>query len=138
MVTMTTTTTTVTIRAAGRVGIFSEKIAGALAYFTFIPAVLFLFLDPYRRNSFVRFHSVQCLLFWVSALAAASALKLAAIALFLIPMAGPLVSLLLSVVVGLAALVTWLVLVVKAAQGEAFKLPVLGDFAQQHSGSIPE
>jgi len=133
--TMTTTPTAV-IHAQGKVGVFPENIAGAFAYFTFIPAVVFLFRDPYKKNSFVRFHSVQCLLLCVAVLAAASALKLAAIVLFLIPVAGPLVSLLLWVVVGLAAFVTWLVLVVKAAQGEAFKLPVLGDFAEQHSSSF--
>jgi uncharacterized membrane protein len=129
------TTTTTELRADGKVGVFPENIAGALAYVTFIPALVFLLRDPYRKNAFVRFHSVQCLLLWVAALAAASALKLAAILLFLIPVAGPLAALLLSVVVGLACVVTWLVLVVKAAQGEAFRLPVLGDFAEQHSGS---
>ena len=136
MVMMATTTTAAVARAQGRVGALPENLAGALAYITFIPALVFLLRDPYKKNAFVRFHSVQCLLLWVAALAAASTLKLAAILLFLIPVAGPLVSLLLSVVVGLAAFVTWLVLVVKAAQGEAFKLPVLGDFAEQHAGPI--
>jgi uncharacterized membrane protein len=38
--------------------------------------------------------------------------------------------------VGLAALVTWVVLVVKAFQGEMFKLPGLGDFSEQHASSF--
>jgi uncharacterized membrane protein len=49
--------------------------------------------------------------------------------LFIIPVLGPLLVLLVSMVVVLAAVVIWLVLVVKAFQGEMFKLPWLGDFA---------
>src|SRR5580765_433971 len=45
----------------GKVGPLTENIAGTLAYFTFIPAIVFLVLDPYNKNRFVRFHSLQCL-----------------------------------------------------------------------------
>jgi uncharacterized membrane protein len=49
---------------------------------------------------------------------------------------GPLLVLLLSIVVGLAYVVIWLVLVVKAFQGVMFKLPMLGDLAERYAGSI--
>jgi len=39
-------------------------------------------------------------------------------------------------VVVLAAIVIWLVLVVKAFQGEMFQLPMLGEFAAQYAGSV--
>jgi uncharacterized membrane protein len=126
------------LRAQGRVGFLPERIAGALAYFTFVPAAVFLMVDPYRGNRFVRFHSVQCLLLWVVGLAGAAALKLAGLLLFLIPLVGPLFAVLVSMVAGLAAFAVWLVLVVKALQGEMFKLPVLGDFAEQHADVPPE
>ena len=122
-------------RAQGKVGVLAENIAGALAYLTFIPAIAFLVLDPYNKNRFARFHSVQCLLFWVAGLAVAAALKLASLVLYIIPVAGPLLVLLVSVVGGLGAIVIWLVLVVKACQGEMFKLPVIGDFAEQQAGT---
>ena len=35
----------------------SDSAAGALAYFTFIPAIIFLIVEPYSRNPFVRFHA---------------------------------------------------------------------------------
>ena len=38
-----------------------ENVAGMLAYFTIIPAIIFLLIEPYNRNRFVRFHSFQCL-----------------------------------------------------------------------------
>jgi len=120
-------------RAQGKVGALSEPIAGALAYFTFIPAIVFLVLEPYKKNRFVRFHSLQCLLLWLAGILLAIALKLAGFLLFIIPVAGPLLVLLLSMVVGLAAVAIWLVLVVKAFQGVTFRLPLLGDFAVQHS-----
>ena len=128
--------TSTATKAEGRVGFFHENIAGALAYLTFIPAVVFLILEPYNKNRFVRFHSIQSLLLWVAGLAAAAALKLVGIILFVIPVVGPLFVVLVSTVVGLAAVVIWLVLVVKALQGDIFKLPLLGDFADQHAGSF--
>lgn len=121
-------------RSRGKVGRLPENFAGALAYITFIPAVLFLLRDPYRRNPFTRFHSIQCLLFTVLALALSAALKLASLVLFIIPVIGPLLAVLLSVLIGLGVAVIWLVLVVKAVQGEMFKLPLLGDFAEQYAG----
>jgi uncharacterized membrane protein len=123
-------------RAQGTVGAFRENIAGALAYISFVPAVVFLVLDPYNKNRFVRFHSVQCLLLWGATIALAIALKLASVVLFIIPVLGPLVVLLVSMVVGLAAVVIWFVLVIKAFQGEMFKLPMLGELAEQHAGSV--
>jgi uncharacterized membrane protein len=125
----------VAARAQGKVGFLLENIAGALAYLTFIPAAVFLFLEPYKKNRFVRFHSIQSLLLWVAAILIAIALKLGGLLVFMIPVVGPLVLVLISVFLGLAAFVVWLVLVVKALQGERFKLPALGDFAEQNAGS---
>ena len=122
-------------RAQGRVGIFPEPIAGAIAYLTFIPAIIFLLLEPYSKNRFVRFHSVQCLLLWGATIALAIALKLASVVLFIIPVLGPLLVWLVTMVVTLAAFVIWLVLLVKAFQGEMFKLPMLGDLAEQYAGT---
>jgi uncharacterized membrane protein len=123
-------------RAQGKVGLLTENIGGALAYFTFIPAIVFLLLEPYKKNRFVRFHSIQSLLLSATAVLIAFALKLGGLLLFVIPVVGPLVLVLISMFVGLAALVTWVVLVVKAFQGEMFKLPGLGDFSEQHASSF--
>ena len=123
-------------RAQGRVGALPVALAGVLAYFTFIPAIVFLVLEPYNKNRFLRFHSVQCLLLWGAATLVGIALKLASVVLFIIPVLGPLLVYLVSGVVALAVAVIWLVLVVKAFQGEMFRLPLLGDFAAQYAASI--
>ena len=123
-------------RAQGKVGALPVTIVGALAYLTFLPAIIFLIRDPYNENRFVRFHSVQCLLFWGAVIPVAIALKLAGLVLFVIPVLGPLLVTLLDVVVVLAAVVLWLVLMVKAFQGEMFKLPLLGDLAEHYAPPI--
>lgn len=115
----------------GRVGVFPENIAAALAYITFLPAMVFLIFEPYKSNRFLRFHSLQCLFLFAALVLIAIVLKLVGFVLLIIPVLGHLLQVLLTVVVGLAAIVVWLVLIVKALQGELFKLPLLGDLAEQ-------
>jgi uncharacterized membrane protein len=124
-------------RVLGKVGVLPEPIAGALAYLTFIPAVVFLLVEPYKRNLFVRFHSVQCLLLCAAAGLAAAILKLASSILFLIPLLGALVIGLASGLCALAVFVTWLVLIVKALQGEMFEIPFLGRLAARYAQPEP-
>lgn len=123
-------------RATGRVGWLAENIAGALAYLTLVPAIVFLLTKPYSRNLFVRFHSIQCLIFWAAALLTATLVRLAGFLLMAIPIVGPLLFVLVSVLGILAAFSVWAVLIVKGLQGEMFKLPWLGDFAERYANSL--
>jgi uncharacterized membrane protein len=118
-----------------KVGFLPENVVGALAYLTFIPAIVFLTSQPYRANRFVRFHSIQCILLWLAAVAIAALLKLASLLLFYLPVAGPLLAVLISVGAGLAAVIIWLVLVIKAIQGERFELPGLGSLAGEYAAT---
>jgi len=124
------------VTARGKVGGLPESIAGALAYFSFVPAVVFLLLEPYRRNRFVRFHSVQCLLVWAAAVVLGGLLKLAGLLLVVIPVLGHLLVFLINMVAILALLLIWLVLVVKALQGHALSLPVLGEVADRYADPL--
>ena len=117
----------------GVTGGLSDNVAGALAYFTFIPAIIFLVAEPFNRNRFIRFHSFQCLFMAAAGFVLGVALKISFIVLFLIPLIGPLVSVLLSVVVGLGAFLLWIVVTLKAYQGVMFKVPYLGDMAEKQS-----
>jgi uncharacterized membrane protein len=125
--------TSAAVRARGTVGVFPENIAGALAYITVVPAIVFLLIDPYRRNRFVRFHSLQCLFLWLALFLIAAVMRVLEPVIFLIPSFGYLLFLLIAMVVTLGAFVIWLVLVIKALQGEAFKLPVVGELAQRQA-----
>jgi uncharacterized membrane protein len=55
--------------------------------------------------------------------------------LLFIPKVGPLLAVLVVVVVALAAVFTWIVLLVKAFQGEKFALPVIGSVSEQYSST---
>jgi len=118
-------------RASGMVGALPERIAGALAYLTFIPAVVFLRLAPYNKNRFVRFHSWQCIFVWIAAIALGAALKLLSLVLLIIPLLGEFLVLLIPMVIAIGAFALWLVLVVKALQGEMFRLPLIGEVADR-------
>jgi len=105
-----------------------ENIAGMLAYFTIIPAIIFLLIEPYNRNRFVRFHSFQCL-FTVGALVVIH-IGLSIIGYMLPLLVFPIYGLL-----GLAEFALWILLVIKAYQHELFKLPIVGDMAEKQAGA---
>ena len=117
--------------ASTQPGGLTDNVAGALAYVTIIPAILFLILAPYNRNRFVRFHALQCIFF-----AIAWAVLWVLLGMFVhIPLLGW-ASALLWPLIWLAGFILWLVLVFKAYQGQKFKLPVIGDIAEQQANSV--
>ena len=119
----------------------SDNAAGAIAYLTFIPAIIFLVIEPYSKKPFVRFHAMQSLLFNVLAAVIAIALWILLFVVFLIvsQVSGALatvlslVSVLVWLVLGVAILAGWVLCLVKAFQGQYFKLPVIGNFAEKFS-----
>lgn len=109
-------------------GSMAENVAGMLAYFTIIPAIVFLLVEPYKSSRFVRFHSFQCL-FTVGALIVLQ------IALSIVGYALPVLVFPFWTLLGLAELALWLLLVIKAYQGQMFKLPIVGDMAEKQAGA---
>jgi uncharacterized membrane protein len=105
----------------------SDNAAGAIAYLTFIPAILFLLLEPYSKRPFVRFHAMQCI-----GLTVASVVLHFAIAMLVFVLHS--LMFMLSSLVSLVFFILWIVCIVSAAQGKWFKVPVIGDFAQQQAG----
>ena len=100
----------------------SDTAASALAYVTFIPALVFLLVAPYNQKPVIRFHAIQEL-----------GLTVIGICLhFLLVI--PILGLMVYVVGGIGLLVVWVMCIIKASQGSAFKVPFIGDFAEQQSG----
>lgn len=106
----------------------NDRLLGAVAYLTFLPAVSFLFLTQYKRRHFIRFHARQSIFFWVL-VAALAGLGLLASTFGLL-----LLWMVTSILVVLALFLTWVVLSIKALQGEWFMLPGLGNLAQHFGG----
>jgi uncharacterized membrane protein len=101
-----------------------------LAYVTIVPAIVFLVLEPYNKSRFIRFHSFQCIFFTVAWIALWIALNI----IVHIPLLGWL-TILIWPLIGLAGLVIWIVLLLKAYQGQMFKLPVIGDIAEKQANA---
>jgi uncharacterized membrane protein len=108
----------------------SDNAAGAIAYLTFIPAILFLLIPPYNTNRYVRFHAWQSLMLNVSAILV-SLLMSFALVFFLVFEAELLV--LFKQLVWLAWPILWLVCFLKAMNGQRFKLPILGELAERQA-----
>ena len=109
-----------------------ENVAAMVAYITPVPAIVFLYLEPFRRSVFVRFHSFQHVCVWVAGLGFA----IASIILWTVLQMIPFMRVLVFPFVGLISLAwffLWLLLVVKAYHHEWFKLPLIGDFAEEWS-----
>ena len=96
-----------------------QNVAGALTYLVgFITGIVFLIVE--KDNKFVRFHAMQSTITF-------GGLFAIDIVLTIIPIFGWL----LIPLVGICALVLWLVLMIKAFGGEMYKLPWVGDIAEK-------
>ena len=102
----------------------SDNAAGALAYVTIIPAIIFLIVEPFNKNSYVRFHSWQSIFLSIAAIAANVVLTVI-----------PIVGWILIPFVGLGFLVIWVIVLIKALNGQRFKLPFIGNLAEKQAGS---
>jgi uncharacterized membrane protein len=111
-------------------GAMADNVAGMLAYVTIVPAIIFLVMEPYNRNRFVRFHAFQSIFFGVAWIALWIALSIVG----MIPFFGWM-TLLLWPLVGLGGLILWIVLLLKANQGQRWKLPVIGDMAEKQANA---
>ncbi|SRR6266568_1763038 len=106
----------------------SDNAAGAIAYITFVPALVFLFLPPYNTNPYVRFHSWQSVFLNCAAMLVNVLLSmLAIVTLFM----GPLVFYSVIRVIWVLWLLVWVVCVVQAVNGKLFKLPIVGNIAER-------
>jgi uncharacterized membrane protein len=117
--------------SGAQTGGLADNIAGMLAYVTIIPAIIFLVVEPYNKNRFIRFHSFQCIFFTLAWIVLSIGLNIIAA----IPVLGWM-TLLIWPLIGLAGLIIWVVLLLKANQGLMYKLPVIGDLAEKQAAAM--
>jgi uncharacterized membrane protein len=101
----------------------ADRAAAALAYLTFVAGGVVLVLPEFRKNRFVRFHAWQSVLLW------GVFFVLTIVALLLSNVAAAMAFLLFGILVSLAMVFLWIVLTIKAWQGERFEVPLFGDLA---------
>ncbi len=97
----------------------NENLMGAASYLLgFVTGIIFLIVE--KQSKFVRFHAMQSTILY-------GGIFILNIALGFIPILGWLVGLLLSFV----AFILWIICMWKAFQGEMYKVPYVGNLAEQ-------
>lgn len=112
------------------------NLVGALTYLAgFITGIVFLVIDPYKSNSFVRFHAFQSIFFnvawvafWIVWLILSAVLTPLTAGVFGV------IALPLMLIFSLVGFGIWAFLMYQAYQQKLFKLPIVGKFAAQHAG----
>jgi uncharacterized membrane protein len=112
-------------------GGLTDNVAGMLAYITIIPAIIFLVMEPYNKSRFIRFHSFQCLFFAAALFILHVGLSIFAFVPFLALITFP-----LHLLVSLGGFILWIVLLLKANQGQMYKLPIIGDMAEKQANAM--
>lgn len=95
------------------------NIAGLLCYVLgWVTGIIFLILE--KKNEFVRFHAIQSIVVF-------GAVTIITFILSWLWLFG----LVLNSIIGVISFILWIVLMVKAYQGQRYKLPWAGDFAEK-------
>ena len=102
-------------------GGLESNIAAALAYLPIL-AIVWLLVEPYSKDRFIKFHSIQSIALAIVSIGVS-------IVLGMIPILGWILLLFLP----LGMFVVWILCAVKAYQHEKFKLPLIGDFAEKQA-----
>lgn len=114
----------------------SSNVAGLLAYILgFISGIIFLVIEPYKNDKFVRFHAFQSIffnvaliVFWIAYSIVASILGIVSLGFLAVVMG------LVGLLISLAVLAYWIFLMYKAYDHELYKIPFIGDLAAKQAG----
>jgi len=97
----------------------NQNVAGLLCYLGWwITGLIFFLIE--KENRFVRFHAMQSIITFGALSALSMVLSFIPFFWILLP------------IVGILQLILWVILMVKAYQGELFKLPMIGDIAEKN------
>jgi uncharacterized membrane protein len=106
------------------------KLAGLLCYILGIITGLIFFLIE-KSNDVVRFHAAQSILFSGSMIVLWIVLTILQFVVMAISFSLGSIFSLLTMLLGLAVFILWVVLLIKGYSGEKWKLPVIGDMAER-------
>jgi uncharacterized membrane protein len=121
---------------AGAGTAMSSNVAGLLCYILgFISGIIFLVIEPYKNDKFVRFHAFQSIffnvaviVFWIAYMIVASILGFVSMGLLAAVMG------LVGLLISLAILAYWIYLMYEAYNNVLYKIPFIGDLAAKQVG----
>jgi uncharacterized membrane protein len=120
--------------AAASGGGITDNMAGALAYITIV-GIIFLLIEPYNKNKFVRFHSFQSIFYCAGLIVFWIVWEIMLVILGIVSHGlAFVIGTPISLLIWLGSVVVWFFLVYKAYNNEQFKLPIIGDFAAKQAG----
>jgi uncharacterized membrane protein len=97
----------------------NQNVAGLLCYLAgWITGLIFFLIE--KENRFVRFHAMQSIITFGSLTVLSMIFGFMPLLWILMP------------ILGILQLILWVILMVKAYQGELFKLPMIGDIAEKN------
>lgn len=104
-----------------------ENVAGALCYVLgFITGIIFFVME--KDNRFVKFHAVQSIATFLPLMILGWIISSLFWSFTMMWLVGVLSTLLFVI-----ELVLWIILIMKAYQGEMYKLPIVGDIAEKQA-----
>ena len=114
----------------------ASNVAGLLTYILgFITGIIFLVIEPYKNDKFVRFHAFQSIffnvalvVFWIAYTILTSVLGFVSLGILAVVMG------LVGVLISLAILAYWIFLMYKAYNNELYRIPFIGDLAAKQVG----
>jgi uncharacterized membrane protein len=102
----------------------NDNIAGLLSYL-FIPAIIFLVMEPFNKNNFVRFHAFQGLFLGLVSIVGHTVLTI-------IPILGWIILPFFSLAIFILAVVA----AIKALQNKKWQIPIIGPMAQKQADAM--
>lgn len=104
-----------------------ENVEALLTYVLgWITGIVFLVIE--KESKFVRFHALQSTLAFLGL----TVLSIILTPVGILPLIGILVAL-VNWIIWVIGIITWIVCMIKAYQGQKFKLPIIGNIAEKHS-----
>lgn len=113
----------------------TSNVAGALAYVLgLITGIVFLVLEPYKRDRFVRFHAMQSVLWCVAAIAFSVGWSIIVRIMLSISAWTGVVLTPIGLVISLAFFLFWLFLMYQAYSRREYRIPFIGAIAAKQVG----
>jgi uncharacterized membrane protein len=113
----------------------APNLAGALAYILgFITGILFLVLEPYKRDRFVRFHAMQSILYSAAGIVFKIGWSILVSAVVDVAGWASLALVPVGLVISLGLFLFWLFLMYQAYSNREFRIPIIGALAAKQVG----
>ena len=124
-----------TAAAASSQSGLTSNMAGALAYaLGLITGVLFLVIEPYKNDRFVRFHAMQSVIFSVACIAFSIAWSILVGILAHISVVIALATFPIRILISLGFFGLWLFVMYQAYNQREYRIPFIGDLAVKQIG----